>query len=76
MAEVRGTKELLETQSLIDYVEDVEIVKDNFAAEDGRNVGYNYVLIKFANGDNLRFKTDKVHKASVWFALKEGKKAV
>jgi hypothetical protein len=77
MAEVRGTKELLETQSLIDYIEDVTIEKDSFQEEKtGRAVDYNYILVHLANGDTLRIKPDKVNKASIWFALKEGKKAV
>jgi hypothetical protein len=76
MAEVRGTKELLESQSIIDYISDFEIFKDNFTTEDGKHLEYNYFLVTLGNGDTIRMKPEKIWKASVYFCLKEGKKAV
>jgi hypothetical protein len=73
---VSGTKEMLESQNMMDFVEDINVMKKTFTAEDGRAVDYNQLVIRFANGDDLTLKLDKSQKVTVYYTLKEGKKAV
>jgi hypothetical protein len=68
------TKELLDTVSINNIVEDIRIEQDIFVNDSGQSIKYNRFIIQFDDGQTIKLKLDRILKLEFYMAIKENDK--